>query len=167
MCEEETQFRDEFDVREVCMLSCGMCNRFVTYTAVICWGVAWSLDTTETRITTHQQKFGEHCWVLYIFLFFFSGIPLWQHGIPAASPYIKYQLVQFFRFLSCLWFFVFTALKNKEVIFHSRSRPQEKDQKTWGSQNTVKCFWDVKCLDERGLDLIISLRTHNTVALLG
>ncbi|XP_067049904.1 uncharacterized protein [Acropora muricata] len=26
MCEQETQFRDEFDVREVCMLSCGMCN---------------------------------------------------------------------------------------------------------------------------------------------
>lgn len=167
MCEEETQFRDEFDVREVCMLSCGMCNRFVTYTAVICWGVAWSLDTTETRITTHQQKFGEH---YFSFFFWDPFVAAWNpcgfslHQVPVGSIFSFFVL---FKFLNSLCFFVFTALEKKEVIFHPRSRPQEKDQKTWGSQNTVKSFWDVKCLDERRLDLIISLRTHNTVVLLG
>ena len=86
------------------------------------------------------------------------------HQVPVGSIFSFFVL---FCFLNSVCFFVFTALEKKEVIFHPRSRPQEKDQKTWGSQNTVKSFWDVKCLDERGLDLIISLRTHNTVVLLG
>ena len=30
MCDEEAPFKDAFNVREVCMLSCGVCNRYVT-----------------------------------------------------------------------------------------------------------------------------------------
>ena len=104
----------------------------------------------------------ESC-IFFIFFFWDPFVAAWNHcgfslhQVPVGSIFSFFVL---FCFLNSVCFFVFTALEKKEVIFHPRSRPQGKDQKTWGSQNTVKSFWDVKCLDERGLDLIISLRTH-------